>query len=37
MKLLLWLLLATLLALGFWAYLQPLFIVNVGNMLSACF
>ncbi len=37
MKWLAGLLLAMLLALGFWAYLQPGFMVDVGNMLSACF
>ncbi len=37
MRVLAWMLLAAMTALGFWAYLQPLFVVNLGNMLSACF
>ncbi|SCK23491.1 hypothetical protein PSELUDRAFT_2737 [Vogesella sp. LIG4] len=37
MKLLAWGLLTAIAALGFWAYLQPLFVVKLGNMLSACF
>lgn len=37
MRVLAWALLVAMTALGFWGYLQPNFVVNLGNMLSACF